>query len=136
MFLCYFTDYITMVRDLKYCQDPFQKHKKRITTNLRKVTDSLAEKCDGKLKKDSMLCVNCVKIITKNPTVLSALENKSEQGSSESHASELSNISSNEDDREKDSPDRFTAENPSTSVDPVLSLLNQTPIKKSKYSYK
>lgn len=124
-----------MVRDLKYCQDPFQKHKKRITTNLRKVTDSLAEKCDGKLKKDSMLCVNCVKIITKNPTVLSALENKSEQGSSESHASELSNISSNEDDRE-DSTDRFTAENPSTSVDPVLSLLDQTPIKKSKYSYK
>lgn len=135
MFLCTFTDYITMVRDLKYCQDPFQKHKKRITTNLRKVTDSLAEKCDGKLKKDSMLCVNCVKIITKNPTVLSALENKSEQGSSESHASELSNISSNEDDRE-DSTDRFTAENPSTSVDPVLSLLDQTPIKKSKYSYK
>lgn len=123
-----------MVRDLKYCQDPFQKHKKRITTNLRKVTYSLAEKCDGKLKKDSMLCVNCVKIITKNPTV-SALENKSEQGSSESHASELSNISSNEDDRE-DSTDRFTAENPSTSVDPVLSLLDQTPIKKSKYSYK
>ena len=78
-----------------------------------------------------MLCVNCVKIITKNPTVLSALENKSEQGSSESHDSELSNISSNyEDDREEDSPDRFTAENPSTSVDPVLSLLNQTPIKK------
>ena len=83
-----------------------------------------------------MLCVNWVKIITKKTTVLSALENKSEQGSSESHASELSDISSNEDDREKDSPDRITAENPSTSVDPVLSLLDQTPIKKSKYSYK
>ena len=49
-----------MVRDLKYCQDPFQKHKKRITTNLRKVTDSLAEKCDGKLKKRlNVVCELC-----------------------------------------------------------------------------
>ena len=40
-----------MVRHLKYCQDPIKKHKKRITINLRKVTDTLAEKCDGRLKK-------------------------------------------------------------------------------------
>ena len=66
----------------------------------------------------------------KNPTVLSTTENKSDQDSSESCAidSDLSNISPIKD--VKSDSDCFIAENPSTSV---LALLDQTPIRKSKY---
>ena len=117
----------TMVRHLKYCQDPTKKHKKRITTNLRKVNDTFVEKCAGKVKKDSLLCVNLWKLIMKNPTILSATEKTDSESSS---VSGLSNISAVED---QDSEHSLMEENPSSSVEPVLALLDQTPVKKSKY---
>jgi hypothetical protein len=107
-----------------YCQDPIKKHKKRISKNLRKVTDLFVEKCNGKLRKGSLLCVNCWTMILKNPSVISPI-NSSKDNSDLSEDIESSSTVSMEVDSEHNSFD--------DDATPVLQLLNQTPIKKSEY---
>ena len=53
------------------CCDPYKKHKKLISANLRKVTKDLAEKvCDDRVKEEDYLCVSCSINLSSNPTSL------------------------------------------------------------------
>ena len=40
----------------KYCHDPRGKHKKRIYSNVRNVTENISSLVKGKLKVNSLLC--------------------------------------------------------------------------------
>lgn len=113
-----------MVRNLRYCQDPIKKHKRKIIKHLRKVTDNLAEKCEGRMKKDSLLCVNCWEILMKNPTIITTSTKATQKQSSQ--------LGQSSEDVGKESG-FLIRDQPSTSIGPVLALLDQTPVKKSKY---
>ena len=51
----------------KYCQDPRGRHKKRIFSNVRKVTEHISQSTKGLLKVGSLLCCNCIQDIKKDP---------------------------------------------------------------------
>lgn len=116
-----------MVRHLEYCQDPINKHKKRITKDLRKVTDSLVQKFDGKLIKGSLLCGNCWKMILKTPSVISTIESSSDNSDQlDDNESKSSAVPM----KVHDSEIRFED---ADLTNPILHLLDQTPVKKSEY---
>jgi hypothetical protein len=116
-----------MVYHLEYCQDPIKKHKKRITKNLRKVTDLIVQKCDGKLIKGSLLCVNCWTMILQTPSVISTIESSSENSDQVDDNQSNSSASKEVLDSENNSFEDADLTNP------VLQLLDQTPVKKSEY---
>ena len=51
----------------KYCQDPRGKHKKRIYSNVRKVTENISSLSKGKLKINSLICTNFIKDLNNDP---------------------------------------------------------------------
>lgn len=120
-----------MVRHLEYCQDPINKHKKRISKNLRKVTDVIVQKCDGKLIKGSLLCVNCWTMIMQTPSVISTIESSS-GNSDQLDDNESDNESNSSASREGLDSENKTFEDADL-ANPVLQLLDQTPVKKSEY---
>lgn len=123
-----------MERIRKFCADPQKNHKKKIYSHVRKVTSSLLAKCDGtniELKKDSYLCVNCLKTITKK------LDTSKEKLQSRPKVDIIVGDESNDGDNDKSSNDICVADQLEASIkmEKVLPLLEQTPIKKSKYKY-
>lgn len=73
---------------VKYCDDPLQKHKKKISKGLKPISDKLFKLCNGKLKKNCILCDGCRKTISLAPT---KLDDMSESSDTEI---ELSSVSS------------------------------------------
>lgn len=117
-----------MVRNLKYCQDPIKKHKKRITTNLRKVSEIMVERFSGKLKKGSLLCMNCCTMFMKNPSKLN-IEACAEPINEEIELICESNNASPTKLCQLSSDDESGA---AVQIATILPLLKQTPIKKRK----
>lgn len=54
-----------------YCCDPLKKHKRKIIKNLRPLQNKVViNESLGQLNETSLLCVNCIKMINEQPTIL------------------------------------------------------------------
>ena len=109
-----------MVNRNKYCQDPIGKHKRKVYSNLRTVTESLSALVKGKIKVNILLCSNCCNDIRKNPN--SYMSNICDEisdikSTSSTHASST----------DFDLPEASTV-----NVENILALSGVSPIKKSK----
>lgn len=127
MFSYQLSDYPFLKKSLnmpKCCNDPLRKHKKKIYTNLRKISNHLYEMCNNKLDKETYLCSNCRKMILRDPSCLDEIYedlHRSFESIPEDVTSTASNSNSSS---EYDDP---------LNMPMILKELNVTPLKTRKY---
>lgn len=120
----------------KFCCDPLKKHMKRIFKHLRPiVNEDMIRRSYGLLKVDSLLCVNCIKLITKEPEILKQMSTMEtvEGSTSDSTNSSISNPepmcmtpSKNQESTHVFNKDILHSA--------ILPYLDESPIKTSKYT--
>ena len=112
-----------MVNKNKCCLEPIGRHKNKIYSSLKNVSDNFSKLVKGKIKVSSLLCSNCCNHIRKNPEIYInsisdlAQEISDNESSASTHAS---------------STDVEMLDAKSVDADHILALSVVSPIKKSK----
>lgn len=109
----------------EFCLDPMKRHKKQISSGLRKISETLFIACKGKLDRSAILCSNCRREITKNPGLLPEDDSTTSEG----------NESESADNNESSSDDNPEEVEKYPNLVSVLKELDVTPIRKRKYMY-
>ena len=110
----------------KFCQDPMGKHKKRIHSNIRPVSEFLSSLVKGKIKINSHLCNNCITAIHKDPEIfLNQFGNPSKEISDIDDIESVSSICTS-------STDIDMAEVSEVNFESMLASCDVSPIKTSK----
>lgn len=106
----------------KFCVDPLKNHKKKISKDIRKISNELFVASKNLLKEDTLLCRNCRSLITKDPNILRREMQATESEASASSHDEKSTSSNEDSDQDK------------INIDSILKDLGVSPIKKRKYT--